>query len=137
MVISLIHFLLTNSIRLVRLHKDRLCDASAFFRSAFNSDFKEGSEQSMELLEEKVDIFEACARWLYLGDHKLGMPKESSMQVLRDYVDLFLLADRYQLSGLKGKYRHSSDCSFDSVSMCRTNFAEILWITHGQQHDCS
>lgn len=61
----------------------------------------------MDLPEERVDIVEACVRWLYLGDHKLRETDDSSCtkkEVLEDRLSLYFLADKYKISILKGKY---------------------------------
>ena len=47
------------------VHEDRLCKESSFFRAAFISEFKEGSEQTMDLPDDNVDTVFSLVHWLY------------------------------------------------------------------------
>ena len=47
------------------VHRELLCDASSFFKAAFTGEFKEKTEQSMDLPEDDVSIFRVFVDFLY------------------------------------------------------------------------
>ena len=47
------------------IHRDQLCEASSFFKAAFQGDFLEGSEMRMSFPEEEENTFELFVKWLY------------------------------------------------------------------------
>lgn len=50
-----------------KLSKDLLCYVSPFFKAAFEGEFKEGQEQTMELLEDDVEAFDHVVSYMYRG----------------------------------------------------------------------
>ncbi len=79
------------------LHKDLLCDRSSYFQKAFEGDFKESRENSMDLAEDEVAAFELFVDWLYSGrltevpnDEGNGWP----------YIHLYILATKFTLESL-------------------------------------
>lgn len=50
------------------VHKDQLCEASAVFRAAFISQYKESPEEKTNLPEEDVDMVDLFVQWLYKQD---------------------------------------------------------------------
>ena len=86
----------------VIIHKDVICSASKFFDIAFNSTFKEGSEQTMELPEEQRSLFDVFVAWLYSGSYLIPQKDASESYIsLREPLQLYFLADRYQVTKLK------------------------------------
>lgn len=87
------------------VHEEKLFEASSFFKAAFTSDFKEGSERTMTLPEDDEAVFDLFVEWLYYGSYQLpslpagifGKASELSMQP----VQLFVLADKYDVPQLK------------------------------------
>ena len=56
------------------VHKDILCNASAFFEKAFNSGLKEGLSQTMTLPEENAELFDILIGWsVYLHAYVYGL----------------------------------------------------------------
>ena len=49
------------------LHKRLLCENSEYFKAALEGSFKEATTQSIELLDDKVEIFKVFQHWLYTG----------------------------------------------------------------------
>lgn len=50
-----------------KLSKNLLCYISPFFRAAFEGEFKEGKERTMELLEDNVEAFDHVVSYMYRG----------------------------------------------------------------------
>jgi hypothetical protein len=50
-----------------RVHKDLICNSSAFFKSALSHDWKEAEEQTVRLEEDDLEIFKLYIHWLYRG----------------------------------------------------------------------
>ncbi|KAI9720858.1 MAG: hypothetical protein M1812_002697 [Candelaria pacifica] len=55
------------------LPKDVLCRQSSYFDLAFNGDFKEGKEQSLELPDEDVETFKQLIHWMIMGTLSASM----------------------------------------------------------------
>ena len=87
------------------VHKTILCDASPFFRAAFNSasDFKEALEQSTNLPEDDIDTIERFLSWLYTRKFGLQEGETHSDWEVRylQLAKLYVLADKLGVSALK------------------------------------
>ncbi len=51
-----------------QLPKGVLCRHSPYFNKAFNGEFKEGKQQSLELVDEDSGAFRLLVQWLLTGD---------------------------------------------------------------------
>ncbi|KAL8650460.1 MAG: hypothetical protein Q9226_005132 [Calogaya cf. arnoldii] len=47
------------------IHKGLLCSKSVFFRAAFQGSFKEATEKKIRLKDEKPEVFQYYATWIY------------------------------------------------------------------------
>lgn len=90
------------------IHEDVLFNASPVLRAAFDSDFKEGTERTMELPDEDLDLFDHFVSWLYSGnfDHKMfdvSAPdtEQRFQEHLMTAARLFVLADKYDIGSLR------------------------------------
>lgn len=83
------------------VHKRQLCDASSFFRAAFDGKFRERAG-SMELLDEKEKVFEIFVQWVYQRKLDVSWPKEieECMVMHQQYIQLYILADKYNIDSL-------------------------------------
>lgn len=79
------------------IHTDLIFEASAFLEKAFNSDFKESSERTMNLPDDDVDTVDRFVQWLYSGQYDPPSPGPGLMELLR----LAVLADKYDVPKLK------------------------------------
>ena len=84
------------------VHKNKICEASSFFRSAFESGFRETEDQKVTLPEDDVEIVDAFLDWIYSRqfDHlqtKDGLSYENADCI----IGLFLFADKYGVPDLK------------------------------------
>ena len=85
-----------------QIHQDQLCEASSFFKAAFEGQFREGSEKKMDLPEEDVHLFDLFVQWLYHQRYEIP-PKEVEQkgERLMEPVKLYVLADKYDVSDLR------------------------------------
>ena len=79
------------------IHEANLFEVSTFFKAAFSSDFKEGSERIMTLPEDDDSVFELFVEWIYRGRYKLP----SIDLAHKRHIQLFVLADKYDVPDLK------------------------------------
>ena len=82
------------------VHQEQLCEVSPFFKAAFTSEFREGSEKRMDLVEEDEDTFDHFIQWLYSRQYEIpgdGTGSGGFMKPLR----LFVLAEKFDISKLK------------------------------------
>ena len=92
------------------VHLDLLCDASSFFKAAFAGNFKEASEKTMQLPDDRESTFKFFVDWLY-GRHdtihqtispaKEDDDKNDKRDRFFPAVCLFVLADKYNIYDLK------------------------------------
>ena len=76
--------------------KDHLCEVSSFFKSAFTSQFKESSDQSIQLPEDTVATVEDFIQWLYTRQFSVDTSDKNvpaCVQALR----LLVFADKYDV----------------------------------------
>lgn len=85
-----------------QVHHDQLCEASAFFKAAFEGQFRESSEKTMDLPEEDEHLFDLFVQWLYRGHYEIP-PKgtEAPGERFMELVKLYVLADRYDVVDLR------------------------------------
>lgn len=90
------------------VHEDILFNSSPVFKAAFDSDFKEGTERTMELPDEDVDLFDHFVSWLYSWDfdHKMfdvSAPdtKQRFQEHFMKAAHLFVFADKYDIGSLR------------------------------------
>ena len=90
---------------LFNVHRDLLCNASPFFRSAFVGvgSFKETSEQSMTLADDDVDAFERLVHWIYVRKYPLSDVKTSGgcQMGYMQLAMLYVIAEKYGVTELK------------------------------------
>ena len=79
------------------VHKDILCNASKVFQTAFQSQFKEGQEQTMNLPDDDPDLFDIFIQCLYRGTYS----NPESEAVEDEPIRLYILAEKYQVRLLK------------------------------------
>ncbi|KAL8751295.1 MAG: hypothetical protein Q9199_006519 [Rusavskia elegans] len=92
------------------VHKRQLCELSPFFDAAFNGTFREKAG-TMNLAEDDVHAFERFIRWVYERhvDISLECPLHGDkfdkfdflMTRMREFIDLWILADKYDVPILK------------------------------------
>ncbi|CAG8951813.1 hypothetical protein HYFRA_00005617 [Hymenoscyphus fraxineus] len=82
------------------IHKNIICKYSPFFEAAFNSNFKEGETQRMELWEKSGDTFGIFVNWLY----KQKIVDENGWVTSAEtLIDLWLLAQRFLVPQLQNQ----------------------------------
>jgi len=82
--------------RLFKLHKQLLCDASPYFEAALNGQFKESNDQTIEMQDEAVSMFERFQLWIYSGNIR-GIRetlKDISWEIL---VKLYIFGEARQM----------------------------------------
>lgn len=74
-----------------------LTENSQFFRAAFRNNWKEATTRTVELPEVAVSAFHLYLNWVYHKDVITGSrpPADEIALVIRDYVELWLLGDRF------------------------------------------
>ncbi|KAL9073490.1 MAG: hypothetical protein Q9161_002911 [Pseudevernia consocians] len=82
------------------VHQEQLCEVSPFFKAAFTSEFREGSEKKMDLVEENEDIFDCFIQWLYSQHYEIRGDGTGSDR-FREPLRLFVLAEKFDISKLK------------------------------------
>ena len=84
------------------IHRDQLCEASSFFKAAFQGDFLEGSEMRMSLPEEEEHTFDLFIQWLYNQGYEISPKKdEAEGERFMEPVRLYIFADKYDVTDLK------------------------------------
>ncbi|KAM0799093.1 hypothetical protein BDR22DRAFT_822703 [Usnea florida] len=84
------------------IHRDQLCEASSFFKAAFEGDFLEGSEMRMSLPEEEGNTFDLFTQWLYNRSYEISPEQDNDKgQNFMEPVKLYVLADKYDVTELK------------------------------------
>ena len=84
------------------VHRDQLCDASSFFKAAFEGAFLEGIEMRMSLPEEEEHTFDLFIQWLYNQGYEIFHEKDNDKgQQYMEPVKLYILADKYDVTDLK------------------------------------
>ena len=85
-----------------KIHRPLICNASAFFTTAFTSKFKEGLDLSLSLPDDDSEIFEIFAQWLYTKQYHYKFIKDNaSSRAMAQPVNLYIFADRYEIPVLK------------------------------------
>lgn len=95
-----------------RLHENLLSSASDFFRSAFNSGFREALEDRLTLPEDDPQAFELFVRWLYAraavppdspaaAAAVLGAAPTASAGGIQTYLRLYVLANKLLVEELE------------------------------------
>ena len=98
-----------------RVHKDQLCEASAFFKAAFGNDhFREGQTKEMTLQDDDAQIFELFIQWIYKDKPALTylQEEESGKIYLLDQLKLWVLGNKYDVPGLR---QHITDLIFAAL----------------------
>lgn len=117
------------------VHKRQLCELSPFFQAAFNGQFREQAG-SMDLVEDDVHAFEHFVRWLYQGN--VGIHLEGEIDLLRvrlrELYNVYLLADKYNVSPLKNDIM---EILFDAVKADRVKSRNkgVLCPRRPRKHD--
>ena len=84
------------------IHRDQLCEASSFFKAAFQGNFLEGSEMRMRLPEEEKHTFELFIEWLYNRSYEIcNIEDEAEGEGFMEPIKLYILADKYDVTVLK------------------------------------
>ena len=85
------------------IHEDILFQSSGFFKTAFESNFREGSQRTMTLPDDKVEVFEDLVNWLY--SQKYLIPSLTDRKKQKEAIDaslmLFVASDKFDCPGLK------------------------------------
>ena len=92
------------------VHSRLLCEESGFFRAAISSGFKEGTEQVIDLPEEKAEHVDNFINWLYRErlpeisaealedpDYQNRYPRDEADRLFYQYI----FADKYDIPRLK------------------------------------
>ncbi|KAL6716043.1 hypothetical protein ACLMJK_007005 [Lecanora helva] len=88
------------------VHKTQLCEASSFFKAAFHTTFyKEGSENKMQLAEDKASTVDLFVQWLYKKECELSIShprnQSSTTRFYMKVVKLLIFADKYDVPSFK------------------------------------
>lgn len=86
------------------VHEDTLYTASPVFKAAFESKFKEGTDRTMEMPDEDLDLVEMFVSWLYrntLHDNLFELSGPDPEQRMMQTARLFVFADKYDLEALR------------------------------------
>lgn len=78
--------------------KDLICHASGFFKTALESSFKEGLEQTVYLPEDTVEAFDSVVGWVY--SQKITPLEYGGASRIARYLEIALLADRLDIYGV-------------------------------------
>lgn len=90
-----------------KLSKELLCYVSPFFRAAFEGEFKEGKEHTIELLEDDVDAFDHVVSYMYrgiFGSEKLHQHQLAGWRPTTKFstvIHLLELSERLQIPDMK------------------------------------
>jgi len=91
------------------VHKSFICHHSPFFRAAFNSDFVEGSTQTMKLDDAESSIFALFLQWLYTQNLTLEEVEQNKAEEFEggscqlSLTCLWIMADTFLIPRLKNK----------------------------------
>ncbi|KAF1345127.1 hypothetical protein BDV97DRAFT_424393 [Delphinella strobiligena] len=102
-------------------HKAILCQRSKYFMKAITSGFEEAYTGEIDLnTDDDPDRVRNMLRHIYDLPHVMKGP---SHNLLREYVDLFLVGDKYDVPSLRllcSAYPkvHVNTCAFNSKSFC-------------------
>lgn len=84
------------------VHQHQLCEASTFFKAAFNSPFKESSERSINLPDDDEDTVDLFVQWLYTEHCDILLPP---FDLVGDYtmqsIRLLCFAEKYDIPRLR------------------------------------
>ena len=84
------------------VHKDILCQASPYFKKAFNSGFKEAAKQSLTLAKDNPDNVDSIVKWVYFRILEDSVPKDrETAPVYARPLQLYFLADKYDIPELR------------------------------------
>jgi hypothetical protein len=102
-----------------RVHRQLLCTASPFFKTALNSSFREGAERKVTLKEDDNIVFGLFVQWLYSGSFTC----RSIELLLRAYV----LGDKLGAKAFQ-------NMSFDKVhslnsQQCLFTPQQAIWVS--------
>ena len=104
------------------VHRSLLCEASSFFKAAFEGNFRETSEQKMDLPEEDEGSFDLFVQWLYDRHYEIPL---GWLERFLEPVKLYVLADKYDVRGLRSLIIEKL---FEMGKQCmRTNKAAPGW----------
>lgn len=122
-----------------RIHENLLSGISDFFRSAFNSGFKESLEDRLTMPEDDPHAFELFIRWLYIrtltptavssstlaANVMLGkdFTASSSTACIQDYLRLYVLASKVLVEELENACVDMAH-AFYSVGMRRPDIKD-------------
>ena len=92
-----------NDREVFRVHQSLLCNASPVFKAAFDGNFRESSDHSMDLPEEDVGSVNRLVQWLYAKRYELDdCLSEAHMHArLWQLARLNALADKYDIVRLQ------------------------------------
>lgn len=87
------------------IHRDLICNESSVFKAAFSGEFKEASNQSIDLKDQDVEAVERMVQWLYSGQYELvkwSSEDDENTASTRYWqlAKLNTLADKYNIIGL-------------------------------------
>ena len=116
------------------VHKKIICDASPFFYKAFNSGFREGRKQSMNLPEEGPELVDCLTQWLYAPDFQKvreNLPVDTNVHT--GEVDFYLLAEKFGIKKLKDQIidhlvQYTNDTSVNPADKRFISFAKMAEI---------
>ena len=102
--IDIVTFIVGPTRKPFHVYKDVLYEASSYFERNLNSRLEEGGIQQMDLPNDEVRAFEVLVSWLY--GYEIVDPEdfeENPIDVIDDLFHAFVMADDYNISGLKNK----------------------------------
>lgn len=79
------------------LHKDLLCDRSAFFRSALSGGFREQEECAVYLPDDNVEAFVLFVQWIYGARLK----RAATTAPVKTLLALYVMAEKFCMETLK------------------------------------
>ena len=87
------------------VHLDLICNESSVFKAAFFGEFKEASNQSIDLPDHDVESVERMVQWLYSRQYELAKWGSEDVHITAEtrywqLAKLNTLADKYNIIGL-------------------------------------
>ena len=83
-----------------RIHKGLLCDASPVFKAELEGSFKEAVEQTIDLPEEDVTVFDMFMLWIY-GGSLLEKEESAKSFTQKTVINIYVFAEARHMPGLQ------------------------------------
>jgi len=113
-----------------KVHKAIICARSEYFERVCDSNFKEAAEGSITLEGEHPDLVNQMIHWLYTYKYIYDSHSEISPQRLINHVEMYMLADKYDLRHLKSETRWAFQQDIEGfVDRCKV-LSEVIRLVY-------